>query len=68
MKSYVGKRISFYCSMTTALLQGIWDLDADVSFYSAPDKDEIAGFLSMRQVLYNHVKKADGHSLFAEIR
>ena len=52
----------------TAGLFGIWDLDIEVPYYSASNIDEIAGFLSIRQVLYNHVKMSDGHSLFAEIR
>ena len=67
VKSYVGKHVNFHCSMTAAGLLGMWDLDTDVPYYSASNIDEIAGFLFTRQVLYNHVKTSDGHSLFAEI-
>ena len=54
--------------MTTAGLLGIWALDEDVAFYSALDASKIAGFLSLRQILYNHVKMSDGHTMFVELR
>ena len=61
VKSYVRKHVNFRYSMTTAGLFGMWDLDTDVPFYNISNTDEIAGFLSMRQVLYNHMKMSDGH-------
>ena len=43
------------------------DLDTDVPHYSVSNIDKIAGFLSMCQVLYTHVKMSNGRSLFGEI-
>ena len=64
---YVRKHVNFRFIMTTARLLGIWDLNTDISYYRTSNKDKIACFLSMRQILVNHVKMSDGHSLFAEI-
>ena len=42
---------------------GIWTQTYHTTVYT----DEIAGFLSTIQVLYNHVKMSDGPSIFMEI-
>jgi hypothetical protein len=67
MKSYVGKHVNLHCSTTTAELLGVWALDKDVALYSASYASKIAGFLFLRQILYNHVKMSDGHTMFAEL-
>jgi len=49
--------------MTTTGLLGTWDLDTVVPYYIASNRYEIAGMLFMCQIMYNHAKRNDWHSL-----
>ena len=48
-------------------LTGIVKLDKKVKFYSVTNPSEVKGSMSLRHVLYNHLKLADGHSLIGEV-
>jgi hypothetical protein len=67
MEKYVKRHVNYHSSMTSAGLIGVVALDDSVPFYKTSDPTEIAGYMTLRHVLYNHIKLADGHSLFGEV-
>ena len=64
---YVRQHVNYHSSMTYDSLVGIVMLDLPVPFYSVTDAKKLLGSMTLRHVLYNYVKLADGHSLFGEI-
>ena len=64
---YASKHILYQESMTADGLTGLTSIDEPVPIYSASDPERKEGSLTMRAVLYQYVRMADGRSLFAEI-
>ena len=61
------RHTSYQCSMVLETITGIIDLDGAAAMYDKEKEDEILGVYTLRHVLLEYFKMADGHHLIAEI-
>ena len=59
--------ISYQSTMSQDGIEGIIDIDEKVSVYSPADETKEIGTTTLREVMYKHITRADGYSLFGEI-
>lgn len=59
--------INYHATMTYDGIRGIMDLDRKVSIKSVEDSNVVVGKLSLRDILYDHIKMDDGSPMIAEV-
>ena len=59
--------ISYQSTMNQDGIEGLIDIDEKVPIYSPVDGAKEIGVMTLREVMYKHITRADGFSLFGEI-
>jgi hypothetical protein len=62
--SYSRHHINYQANSRYDGIRGILDLDKQFAIYSVMDPTRVVGQLSLCDILYTHVKTAEGHPLF----
>lgn len=65
--SYSRNHINYQASTPYDGVRGILDLDKEFPIYSVTDSTQVVGRISLRYLLYNHIKTESGFPLFCEV-
>jgi hypothetical protein len=65
--SYSRHHINYQANSRYDGIRGILDLDRMFDIPSVSDSTRVVGKMSLRGILYKHVKTAEGHQLFLEV-
>ena len=65
--SYSRHHINYQANSRYDGIRGILDLDKQFGISSVSDPTRVVGQLSLRDILYKHIKTAEGHPLFMEV-
>jgi hypothetical protein len=65
--SYSRRHINYQANSRYDGIRGILDLDKSFEIPAVTDPNLVVGLVSLRELLYNHVKTAEGHPLFLEV-
>jgi len=65
--TYARNHINYQASTCYDGIRGILDLDKEFSIYSVTDPTQVVGTISLRYLLYHHIKTESGFPLFLEV-
>jgi hypothetical protein len=65
--TYARNHVNYQASTTYDGIRGILDLDKAFPIHSVTDSTQVVGNISLRYLLYNHIKTDSGFPLFLEV-
>ena len=67
IRSFTKNHVNYHESTTTKGFAGRYDIDKMIACYENEEEVAIAGWFSLRKILYGWLKMRDGHSLIVEV-